>query len=135
MKTACYVLTAVLASCAAAGYSLAHVPEGSLGSGGRVVHEPDIVIERYLRAVDRGELVALGQVLDRSMLTPVSVEYVYRLDRGRPIVKVYSELRKPVPVPGQHGCTLRAVSAVLDSSGRIIEIEAHIWSTGDPGSD
>jgi hypothetical protein len=91
-------------------------------------HQPQEIIESYLKAVDRGEMVVFNTVLNKSMLVPVSVEYVYELDGSVPGIKVYSKLKQPMPVPGQQGCELRAVSAILDADGHIIETEAHIWA-------
>lgn len=91
-------------------------------------HEPQEIIESYLRAVDRGEMVVFDTVLNKSMLVPVSVEYVYELDNPAPKIKVYSKLKQSMPVPGQQDCELRAVSAILDADGHIIETEAHIWT-------
>lgn len=91
-------------------------------------HEPQAVVELYLKAVARGELVVFDKVLTGSLLVPVSVQYVYELDNAIPKIKVYSKLKQPMQVPGQLGCELRSVSAIIDAAGHIIETEAHIWS-------
>ena len=91
-------------------------------------HEPQAVVELYLKAVARGELVVFDKMLTGSLLVPVSVEYVYDLDNAIPEIKVYSKLKQPMPVPGQRGCELRAVSAIIDAAGHIVETEAHIWT-------
>jgi len=90
-------------------------------------HEPYKVVERYFQAVGRGELVVFDRKLNKSMLVPVEVEYVYKLYSAIPRIKVYSELKEPMPVPGQENYKLRGVSAILDDDGQIIETEAHIW--------
>lgn len=88
--------------------------------------QPDIVVERFLQAVDRGELVVFGRVIDRSMILPLQVEYVYALPTRTTRVKVYAGLKEPLPVPGRRGCQVRALGSLLED-GRITEIESHIW--------
>ncbi|MCB1751647.1 MAG: hypothetical protein KDI74_07975 [Gammaproteobacteria bacterium] len=89
---------------------------------------PQAVVEMFLQAVDRGELVVFDRRISKSMLVPIRIEYVYELKYPVPKVKVYSELREPMPVPGQENCRLRGISATLDAGGSIIETEAHVWS-------
>ena len=89
--------------------------------------EPHEVIGTYLNAVNRGELIVLDRKIEKSMLIPIRVEYVYELDSAIPRIKVYSKLKKPIPVPGQENCNIKGVSAILDINGSIIETEAHIW--------
>ena len=89
--------------------------------------EPRKVIEVYLKAVERGELTVFNQVLGKAMLTPLHVEYVYALDSATPLIKVYSMLKQPIFVVGQENCKVRGVSSTLDSEGRIVSSEAHIW--------
>jgi len=91
------------------------------------LHEPTKIVEIYLKAVNRGELKVFDNVLDESMLIPSRVEYIYELNSVDPIIRVYSKLKQPMPMPGQQGCKLRAVSSTLDGDGRIIETEAHVW--------
>ena len=107
--------------------TFAHVVERPLGRIKSQFHEPHEVIEIYFQAVGRGELVVFDRKLNKSMLIPVSVEYVYELSSATPRVKVYSKLKQPMLVPGQENCKIRGVSAILDADGRIIETEAHIW--------
>ena len=115
----------VLVACGA--YAFAHVVEGPLGQIEPQFREPREIVEMYFQAVDRGELVVFDRKLNKSMLRPISVEYVYELKSDTPRIKVYSELKQPIPMPGQESCKLRGVSAILDAAGRIIETEAHIW--------
>jgi hypothetical protein len=89
--------------------------------------EPHEVIGTYLNAVNRGELIVLDRKIEKSMLIPIRVEYVYELDSAIPRIKVYSKLKQPIPVPGQENCNIKGVSAILDINGSIIETEAHIW--------
>ena len=109
-------------------FSFAHVLERPSGTVKSEFHEPHEVIEIYLKAVSRGELIVFGQKLTKSMLTPVRVEYVYELTNAIPRIKVYSDLKPPLPVPAQVGCKIRGVSAILDADGSIIETQAHIWT-------
>ncbi|QKT04605.1 hypothetical protein HUS23_12705 [Ectothiorhodospiraceae bacterium 2226] len=88
---------------------------------------PRAVVDVYLAAVDRGELRLFSHTLDRAMINPTRVEYAFELDAPTATVKVYSELRRPIAVPNQANCEIRAVSATLDPDGNIIETEAHIW--------
>jgi hypothetical protein len=118
------IVTIMLANTASHGY----VVDKQAGSVRPGFHQPEEIIESYLKAVDRGEMVVFNTALNRSMLVPVSVEYVYELDSTKPRIKVYSKLKQSMPVPGQQGCELRAVSAILDADGHIIETEAHIWT-------
>lgn len=122
-------LAALIVAAGVAGgtHALAHVVEGPPEQTRTQFREPLEIIEIYLRAVDRGELVVFERKFNKSMLVPVSVEYVYELESATSRVKVYSELKEPVPVPGQEDCKLRGVSAILDERGRILETEAHIW--------
>ncbi|MDH5766530.1 MAG: hypothetical protein OEZ38_10990 [Gammaproteobacteria bacterium] len=91
-------------------------------------HEPGKVIDRYFKALDKESLTVLGHRLDKSMLVPVRVEYVYELNSTAPKIKVYSNIKQPVIVTGTTNCKLRGVSANLDNEGNIIETEAHVWS-------
>ena len=127
MKVSCFAIFAFAAIAGAGNSSFAHVVEGPLAGMRPEFHEPQAVIEIYFKAVSRGELVVFEQALDKSMLIPVSVEYVYKLDSPIPRVKVYSELKQRMPVPGQQSCKVRGVSAILDTEGHIVETEAHIW--------
>ena len=90
------------------------------------IEDPDDPVQRYLEAVDRGELVIFGQTLARSMIVPARVEYVYELSSRTTRIRVYSNLKEPLPVPGQSDCRILSVGAVMED-GHITEIESHIW--------
>jgi hypothetical protein len=90
------------------------------------IEDPDSLIHRYLQAVDRGELVIFGHTLARSMITPVRIEYVYELSTRTTRIQIHSNLNAPLPVPGQGGCQILAVSAVMED-GHIVEIKSHVW--------
>lgn len=89
-------------------------------------HEPHTVVELYLKAIDRGELVLFEQVLERAMLTPSHVEYVYDLNSPVPTVKVYSILAEPLPVPGHEAYEIRGITSTLNAQGAIVETRAHV---------
>ena len=74
-----------------------------------------------------GELIVFDTGLTRSMLLPQRVEYSYALEDPFPVLKVYSELKQPLEVPGHENCEVRAVSVILDDQGHIIESKAHVW--------
>ncbi len=57
------------------------------------------MVGAFLEAVDRGEFVVFGRKLDRSMITPARVEYVYELDSRVPIIRIYSHLNRGLSVP------------------------------------
>lgn len=106
------------------------VPE-SLPDGSRPkLEDPGSFVTVYLKAVDRGQLQIFGHVIDRSMVVPISVEFVYELTARKTTVKVYSTLKIPMPVPGQEDEDYRVfgVSAVMDG-GNIVDTESHIWMT------
>ena len=90
------------------------------------IEDPDSLADRFLQAVDRGELVVFGHTLDRTMIVPVRVEYVYELADRAMRIKVYSNLNQPLPVPGQDDCRILGVSAIMED-GSITEIESHVW--------
>lgn len=90
------------------------------------IEDPDTVVQRYLAAVDRGELEILGMKIDRSMLTPVRVEYVYDLSHRTTRIKIDSNLKGPLPVTGQHDCQILSAGAEMEG-GQIGEIESHVW--------
>lgn len=90
------------------------------------IEAPDPLVERYLEAVDRGELKLFGLTLARSMIVPARIEYVYDLFSQTTRIKVYSNLKAPLPVPGQPDCQILGVSAVMED-GHITEIESHVW--------
>lgn len=92
------------------------------------IEAPDPIVDRYLEAVDRGELAIFGKTLDRSMIVPTRIEYVYDLFSRTTRIKVYSNLKEPLAVPGQSNCRILGVSAAMDD-GHITEVESHVWVT------
>ncbi|MBI1285073.1 MAG: hypothetical protein GC183_12140 [Thiobacillus sp.] len=102
------------------------VPEHLIDPEQPRMEDPDTIVRRYLVAVDRGELEIFGQKLDRSMLTPVRVEYVYDLSSRTVRIRIHSNLKQPLPVPGQHDCQILSVGAEMEG-GHITEIESHVW--------
>lgn len=90
------------------------------------IDDPQNVVQQFLQAVDRGELRVFGHTLDRSMIEPVRVEYVYDLTHRTTRLRVYSNLNRPLPVPGRHDCQIRGVGARMED-GILTEIESHVW--------
>ena len=91
-------------------------------------HKPHEIIEIFYNAVNRGELIVFEQKLDKDMITPFRVEYVYELNGTAPTVIIYSELKTSIPIRLHEGIKLRGISAILDNDGHIIEIRAHVVS-------
>jgi hypothetical protein len=120
---------ALLSLVVTALYCAHGVPEASEGSavGEPKFLDPHAIVATYLKAVDRGELIVFDRRLDRSMVAPRRVEYVFEIDSRTPTVKVYADLLQPMAVPHDETCEVRAVSALLDASGKIVETEAHVW--------
>jgi hypothetical protein len=102
------------------------VPRHLINPDAPRIEDPDSLVHRYLQAVDRGELVIFGQKLDRSMIVPVRIEYVYELASRTTRIKVHSNLKTPLPVPGHGDCHVLTVSTVIED-GHITTIETHIW--------
>ncbi len=126
MKVRYFALLAFVMVIVSSNYTFAHLLERQPGSITLKFHEPHEVIDMYFKAVSRGELIVFNQTLDKSMLKPVQVEYVYKLDSLIPIVKVYSELKQPMSVPAVESFRIHGVSAILDTDGRIIETKVHV---------
>ena len=89
--------------------------------------EPHAVLAAFQNAVDRGELMVFEQKLDRSMIAPRRIEYLFALEDLTLTVRVYADLRRPLAVPGRSDCEARAVAAILDAAGSIVDVEVHVW--------
>ena len=83
------------------------------------------VIEIFRAAVNRGELQLFEQQIAFSMLKPQQVEYIYKIGEQKPIVKVYSLLDKPLPLPTMPDIRVAGVTVILDAKGHIIEAVVH----------
>ena len=59
------------------------------------------------------------------MLKPQQVEYIYKIGEQKPIVKVYSLLDKPLPLPTMPDIRVAGVTVILDAKGHIIEAVVH----------
>ena len=105
----------------------AHVLEAPPGYTPDSFKTPRQVIAIFLEAVDRGELHVFGKPLSRKDINPIRVEYVYELDRSTPLIVIYSEFTRPQNVPGQTDCAAKAISAVMDNKGHIIDSTVHVW--------
>lgn len=102
------------------------VPKHLIDPGTPRIEDPGSLVDRFLQAVDRGELTVFGQTIDRAMIVPVRVEYVYELADRAMRIKIYSNLNAPLPVPGRDDCRILGVSAVMED-GSLTEIESHVW--------
>lgn len=123
-----YVTFLILVLISVGNHSVARIAEEPSCPVEQAFYAPYKIIEVFLRAVNRGELVVFEQTLDESMLVPVRVEYVYELGSTDQRVRVYSELTQPLPVPARESMQFRGVSAILNAEGHIIEVEAHVWA-------
>jgi hypothetical protein len=106
--------------------SFAKILEQPPGDETSKLADPHAVVEVFLKAVSRGELVVFDRRIEESMLIPVRVEYVYELDSAVPTIKVYSKLKDPMSVPGHDNCKVKGISVTLDANGGIIKIESHV---------
>lgn len=86
----------------------------------------EIVVETFLIAVDRGELVVFDTIITRDMLDPVQVKYVYTSNDDNPSISVYSLLLQPLKIPGLDDCTVGGIEVIMDSDGSIIDSSLHI---------
>ncbi|HYA37751.1 MAG TPA: hypothetical protein VEI74_05715 [Candidatus Methylomirabilis sp.] len=86
---------------------------------------PRLVVDVFLEAVDRGELIVFKKRISRSMLEPERVEYIYALDDHAPTVKVFSALKKPFPFPDMPEVLVEGITGALDWNGHITESTVH----------
>lgn len=86
------------------------------------------VVNIFLEAVDRGELVVFDNTIRRNMLDPVHVKYVYTYNEDEPSISIYSLLKQPIKIPGLDECTAGGVEVFLDVDGSIIDSSVHIPS-------
>lgn len=124
MKTVFAVL--LLCAYSEAAQAAVAMPRHLVNPDAPKIEDPDSLVHRYLQAVDRGELMIFGQKLDRSMIVPVRIEYVYELSSRTTRIKVHSNLKAPLQVPGQRDCQVLTVSTVIEDD-HITEVESHIW--------
>jgi hypothetical protein len=86
------------------------------------------VIEIFLIAVDRGELVVFDKIISRNMLDPVQVKYIYSFNNEDPSISIYSLFKWPLKIPGVDDCTAGGIEVTLDLDGTIIDSSIHIPS-------
>jgi len=96
--------------------------------GAPVLEMPHDAVAVYLAAVDRGELRVFGRRLDRTMIEPELVEFVFDLVRKSAYVRIYSRVKVLLPVPEQTDFQIRGVSSIIGDEGNIIDTEAHVWT-------
>ena len=88
----------------------------------------DEVVEIFLIAVDRGELIVFDNTISRDILDPVQVKYIYSFNDDDPSISIYSLLKHPLKIPGVDDCTAGAIEVLLDIDGTIIDSSIHIPS-------
>ena len=88
----------------------------------------DEVVEIFLIAVDRGELIVFDNTISRDILDPVQVKYIYSFNDDEPSISIYSLLKYPLKIPGVDDCTAGAIEVLLDIDGTIIDSSIHIPS-------
>lgn len=122
------VLLLALLACAplqTGAFAAVPVPRHLIDPAAPRIDDPDTLVQQYLAAVERGELVVFGTALDRTAIVPVRVEYIYQLASRSMQIRVHALLKTALPVPGHRNCAVLAVSATLEN-GSITEIESHV---------
>ena len=94
-------------------------------AGRQDVVDVESVLNSYLAAVDRGELLTFGRRLSRADINPVRVQYNYLIVGGATETRVYSTLKEPMPVPDQPEYQVIGVCSAMEN-GRIAETESHV---------
>jgi hypothetical protein len=111
------------------GINLQPHPDTPAVLGAAIVPYPAIdprrVVQIFLQAVDRGELVVFGEPLTRADIDPQSVDYSFTLGRRLPRILIHSRLEAPFPLPGAPGVRVTAVTGELTADGRILESTLH----------
>jgi hypothetical protein len=126
LMNACFALILLCAAGAESAEAALPVPRHLITADAPPLEAPDTLVQRYLEAVDRGELKLFGHTLSRAMIVPVRVEYAYELSERTTRIRIHANLKAPLPLPGQPDCRVLAVSAVMED-GQITEIESHVW--------
>ncbi len=116
----------LLAASLNAGYAAVDVPKHLIAPAKPPLEDPDSLVQGFLEAVDRGELSIFGRTLDRAVIVPARVEYLYELSTRTTRVKVHADLKQPVAVPDHPDYRVRSVSAVVEG-GHIVEIQSYVW--------
>ena len=88
--------------------------------------ESHLIINLFLDAVERGELMVFEQVISRSMLEPVKISYVYDIRNDDIMIRIYSRLFEPMVVPHYEQFYVNGVSVSVDDSGDIIDVSVHV---------
>jgi hypothetical protein len=96
------------------------------GPVSRTIAEPEMILQSYFAAVDRGELRSFERKLGRADINPVHVQYNYMIATGSLEIKIYSQLKEPVPMPGQPDYQVIGVCSAMEH-GRIVETESHVF--------
>lgn len=86
----------------------------------------DEVVGRFLRSVERGELVVFGRTLAGDQLSPVRIEYAVELGSRAQTVSVHAWLAVAIPLPNDDTMVVRSVAAVMGQDGRIVETRLNV---------
>jgi hypothetical protein len=104
----------------------AHVPAPFDKDTEYIYKKPNEIILLFNKAVKNGELYVFDTKISLEMITPQNVQYVYELKNLKPLIKIYSLINRPIPVPYHDGCMVNGVTATMTIDGRIIESAAHV---------
>lgn len=102
------------------------VPRQAIDPGQPRIRDPYRVVDTFLQAVDRGELVVFGRTLSREMVLPTRIEYSYDLAGRSTDIRIHADLREPIVLSGGAGHRVRCISAAM-KDGHIVEVESHVW--------
>jgi hypothetical protein len=107
-------------------FAAVNVPDHWIDPSRPVIEDPDRLVDAFLKAVDRGELTIFGRTLEREMINPIQVEYVYDLLSRKTKLRIHATLKEALTLPDHPGCRILCISAEMED-GRIVEIESHLW--------
>ena len=118
----CCVWTMTLATLPAAWAGLGAPSEGQVTPCHADAHH---INARFLRAVDRGELVLFGGVVDRSEIVVREVRYVHNMQSGARTLIVISDLNSPLLIPGDERFEIGWLRTIMTVDGHITDTEVH----------
>lgn len=92
-------------------------------------YQPNDILNKFLVSVDRGELFCLEEAVNRGMIEPQHIEFVYQINGSlSPTIKIYSRLIQAREVPNQNKFIITGLSALLSADGSILQSIAHVKS-------
>lgn len=95
---------------------------------GTILGAPDAwkMVESFLSAADRGEVLVLGHRVKRKEIVPIRISYHLELNTSARSVEIYSELKNPVALPDSRD-KVTAISGILSIFGELGEVQLHVW--------